>query len=137
MYVVSGQHDSSTIQFGDSIFDSNANCNTPPLHNLETAISTREGNEQTGFTFEAKTFNLGYIFCHNDSYENVFSQISFILIFHKSLENLKGLTFKVDFLSLKFFIPFQKDLILKEYLRQHSIRRSYNKHDWLLYGIKI
>jgi len=40
-----GQNDSSTIQFGDSIFDSNANCNTPPLNNLETAISTREEME--------------------------------------------------------------------------------------------
>ena len=42
--LLSGQHDSSTVgQFGDSIFDSNTDCNT--LHDLETAVPPGEGNE--------------------------------------------------------------------------------------------
>ena len=44
MHVVSGQHDSSTIQFGDSIFDSGTNC-ASNLHNLETAVAGAVGNE--------------------------------------------------------------------------------------------
>ena len=45
MHVVSGQHDSSTIQFGDSIFDSGTNCAASNLHNLETAVAGAVGNE--------------------------------------------------------------------------------------------